>query len=163
MENIDEIDDIINNLQDDNVQVSSSTGGSTKGSDYKKLKIAWISERMAPNILPFEHALIERVMERIRDHLLFIEENTLMLAEKKDMKMKLLIVESELERVKFILRGYLRERLSKIDKYTVYIQKNADSELFKLSESEKSYMERWVAANSSWKPAESIVLETTNL
>lgn len=142
MANIDEIDDIINNLQDDKAFVSSSSGGSVKVSDYNKLKTAWISERMAPNILPFEHALVERIMERIREHLLFIEENTLMLAEKRDMKMKLLIVESELERVKFILRGYLRQRLAKIDKYTVYIQKNADSELFKLSESEKLYMER---------------------
>lgn len=73
---------------------------------------------------------------------MFIEENTIdMRPEEKDLKLKLLIVESELERVKFLIRGYLRMRLSKIDKYTLYIQQN-EGLLKRLSTEEVQYMQR---------------------
>lgn len=74
--------------------------------------------------------------------MMFIEENTIdMRPEEKDLKLKLLIVESELERVKFLIRGYLRMRLSKIDKYTLYIQQN-EGLLKRLSTEEVQYMQR---------------------
>lgn len=44
----------------------------------------------------------------------FIEFNSMDLTQRADIKLKLLIVESDLERVKFLLRGYLRTRLSKV-------------------------------------------------
>lgn len=71
----------------------------------------------------------------------YIEENTLELPPERDIKVKLLIVESELERIKFLVRGYLRSRLTKIDKYTLHIKQNED-QLNKLSEKEIQYMER---------------------
>jgi GINS complex subunit 4 len=74
--------------------------------------------------------------------MMFIEENTIdMRPEEKDLKLKLLIVESELERVKFLIRGYLRMRLAKIDKYTLYIQQN-EGLLKRLSTEEVQYMQR---------------------
>lgn len=73
---------------------------------------------------------------------MFIEENTIdMRPEEKDLKLKLLIVESELERVKFLIRGYLRMRLAKIDKYTLYIQQD-EGLLKRLSTEEVQYMQR---------------------
>lgn len=71
----------------------------------------------------------------------YIEENTLDLPPEKDIKVKLLIVESELERIKFLIRSYLRSRLTKIDKYTLYL-KSDQEQLVKLSEKEVQYMER---------------------
>ncbi|KAL6944679.1 hypothetical protein ACO0RG_001424 [Hanseniaspora osmophila] len=42
----------------------------------------------------------------------------------RDKKLPLLCMEAELERVKFLVRSFIRCRLSKIDKYLVYIRQN---------------------------------------
>lgn len=44
----------------------------------------------------------------------YIEVNSMNLGQHPDTKLKLLIVETELERVKFLIRGYLRQRLAKV-------------------------------------------------
>lgn len=44
----------------------------------------------------------------------YIEINSMNLSQHPDTKLKLLIVETELERVKFLIRGYLRQRLAKV-------------------------------------------------
>lgn len=44
----------------------------------------------------------------------YIEETSMKLKLGNDIQLKVLLVETELERVKFLLRGYLRTRLSKV-------------------------------------------------
>lgn len=82
--------------------------------DLAALKQAWISERMAPELLHFERALVDRVLERIRKQIEYIEMNSMDLTRGTDTKLKLLLVETDLERIKFIMRGYLRARLAKV-------------------------------------------------
>lgn len=82
--------------------------------DLQKLKQAWVSERTAPELLPFVQEIVDRVMGRIRKQIEYIEINSMNMTAAPDAKLKLLIVETDLERVKFVLRGYLRARLLKV-------------------------------------------------
>lgn len=112
-----------------------------KRNDLQLLQEAWIKEKMVPDILPYEEGLIERILERIRKQLEFIEMNSIELqTEEKDIKLMLVIVESELERIQFLIRSYVRLRLQKIDKYALYIQQNS-AEREKLNLDEVTYME----------------------
>jgi GINS complex subunit 4 len=133
-----DVDDIINNLTD-----GLDGGPDQRNSKLQvaKLKAAWINERMSPELLDFEADLLDKIMVRVREQVIFIEEQSMNIQPGTDLKFILLVVESELERIKFLIRGYLRIRLSKIDKYTVLI--SGSQELMgKLSESERAYMER---------------------
>lgn len=135
------IDDILDQLQPQGALKPKDFNLAKE--DVNKLKRAWINERMSPELLNFETALLDRIMERVRTQMEYIEENTLEL-QGSDIKVKLLIVESELERIKFLIRNYLRIRLTKIDKFTLYIQTDED-QLNKLSEKEVDYMNRHAA------------------
>ena len=137
-----EIDDLINNLQPSRKPIKTGSQEDTYlKDDLRLLKQAWTSERMAPELLPFVGSLLDRIMERIRRQVQFIEENSVDLRPGTDIKMQLLIVESELERIKFLVRGYLRCRLTKIDKYSMYFLRN-ESAAKRLSPQEKRYMQR---------------------
>lgn len=46
---------------------SYSSGSSTRDSDLVSLQRIWIAERTAPEILPFDEALIDRIMGRLRE------------------------------------------------------------------------------------------------
>lgn len=146
--------DIIGNFENEFHQgLNASRGGMRgdaiiarqKAEDLKTLQDAWIKEKMVPDILPYEEELIERVLERIRTQLEFIEMNSVELqTQEKDIKLMLVIVESELERVQFLIRSYVRLRLRKIDRYALYIQENGE-ERGKLNADEVTYMEGHLA------------------
>jgi len=57
-----DIDDLLQELDD------SQVPGGTR--DITDLTQSWIAERSAPEILPFQTALLERLMERIRQQVL---------------------------------------------------------------------------------------------
>ncbi|KAH3678370.1 hypothetical protein WICMUC_001387 [Wickerhamomyces mucosus] len=112
-----------------------------KRQDLQLLQTVWINERMAPELLTYEHELIERILSRLRDQVEFIELNSIDIQNTdKDIKLKLVVIESELGRVNFLLRSYLRTRLSKIDRLTVFIR-TSDEFIQRLSEEETIYME----------------------
>lgn len=133
-----DVADIINNLTED-----SHIEGSDHQRKYQveKLKKAWINERMSPELLEFETEVLDKIMVRVREQVEFIEEQSMNIQPGSDLKFILLVVESDLERIKFLIRGYLRVRLSKIDKYTTLISSSQEL-LTKLSESERNYMQR---------------------
>ncbi|KAH3661611.1 hypothetical protein OGAPHI_006459 [Ogataea philodendri] len=113
-----------------------------RAEDLQRLSTAWINERMVPELLPYENELIDRVLIRIRKQVEQIELNSIELqTHEKEIKLRLVVVESELDRVQFLIRSYTRTRLQKIDKYSLYIRSN-DTESAKLSNNELTYMER---------------------
>ena len=112
-----------------------------KRRDLETLKQAWINEKMVPIILPYEEELMKRMFERIRKQLEFIEMNNVELqTQEKDIKLILVLIESELERIQFMIRSYVRLRLRKIDKYALFIQEH-EEEKDKLNNDEITYME----------------------
>lgn len=111
----------------------------TAENDYRKLVNHWRNERCAPELLPFPSLLMARMLRRIEDQMEHIENismgflETEIIDEDEEVKelknnalnngkLPLLCMEAELERVKFVIRSYLRCRLHKIDKYSLYLR-----------------------------------------
>lgn len=115
-----------------------------------ELKKLWVAERMAPTVLPYAGDTLETVMKQVRELVEFIEEKSLLLHEGditssgqdgENIKLQLLVVETELERAKFVARGYLRARLAKIDKNAIYWSTQPPLETC-LSPKEQEYLQR---------------------
>lgn len=108
----------------------------------------WIAERMSPTLLEFQEELLSEITSQVRELVFFIEETSAELTgSEPDSKIRLLIVETELERIKFIARGYLRARLIKLDQHIAYYMQRDTSRREKnetpiLASSERFYAER---------------------
>ncbi|OCK79188.1 GINS complex, Sld5 component [Lepidopterella palustris CBS 459.81] len=103
--------------------------------DLQELTRAWVAERVAPEILPYPDALMERVLERIRKQIELVEEQTGNMDPKTNFR--LIVIQTELERFKFLVRSFLRARITKIDKHPLHISQNS---LSYLSQSESRYL-----------------------
>ncbi|KAK9374586.1 uncharacterized protein V1513DRAFT_415204 [Lipomyces chichibuensis] len=140
-----EIDDLINNLDKEYYSAhpiaNSAYLTTQKSRDLKSLVRLWISERTCPDILPYAHELLDTMLDRVREQVEVIEMNTTSGDASGSAKLKLLFVETEIERVKFLVRGYLRARILKIDKYYMHILNNPDTQT-RLSQSELRYTKR---------------------
>lgn len=106
--------------------------------DVEVLKRVWRNEKSAPEILAYESMLVERVREQIA----LMEENLIAYAENLD-DMMLSIFEMDVNRLMFLLRAYLRIRLSKIERFALHIMRTADL-WDRLSPQEQAYAQKFV-------------------
>lgn len=95
--------------------------------DYDNLIIHWRNERMAPELLKYPLHLMDRMFSRIADQMMHIENLSMGYLDNGDTnaftnKLPLLCMEAEIERVKFVMRSFIRCRLNKIDKYSLYLR-----------------------------------------
>ncbi|KAF2661658.1 GINS complex, Sld5 component [Lophiostoma macrostomum CBS 122681] len=81
--------------------------------DLQELTRGWVAERVAPELLPWPDALMERVLERVRKQIELVEDQTGNMDPKTNFK--LIIIQTELERFKFLVRSFLRARMKKVD------------------------------------------------
>ncbi|KAH7107140.1 hypothetical protein BKA62DRAFT_686093 [Auriculariales sp. MPI-PUGE-AT-0066] len=81
----------------------------------------WLNERHAPDILPFQGELVEHALQLINDQKTLVERLRAYPKTSEEEHFKMGLVQTEMERVKFIVRSYLRTRLFKIEKFTPYI------------------------------------------
>lgn len=127
-----QLDDLINSV---GAHRPNRTAAGSSAS--QQLKHWWIAERQTPVLLKYQQQLLERVVaeiRRLRDH---IEETSLMLLEDNapeevlyhDVKIELLVVETELERAKYIVRAYLRTRMAKIDRFPYFYLEQQQQEV----------------------------------
>ncbi|KAH8675341.1 hypothetical protein BX600DRAFT_507586 [Xylariales sp. PMI_506] len=87
--------------------------------DLQLLTRAWIAERSAPELLDWPaDGLFERINERIKEQIERIEQLTGDMDPKTNFA--LIVIQTELERFKFLVRSYLRARVAKIDRYTLH-------------------------------------------
>ncbi|XP_012172206.1 DNA replication complex GINS protein SLD5 [Bombus affinis] len=103
---------------------------------------AWLNEKFAPEILPHRSDLIECMLQQITH----MEENMKRL-DKGDLR--LMIHRMELDRIKYVISNYLRARLEKIEKYTIYIlsqEANRSSEDCYLSVAELQFAKEFLAS-----------------
>ncbi|KAF1963298.1 GINS complex, Sld5 component [Byssothecium circinans] len=118
MDNIEDIDDILAEITVD------STPQETR--DLQELTRCWVAERVAPELLAWPEDVVERVLERIRKQIELVEDQTGSMDPKTNFR--LIVVQTELERFKFLVRSFLRARLRKIDSYPIHIlEKHNDS------------------------------------
>ncbi|CAR26300.1 ZYRO0B06446p [Zygosaccharomyces rouxii] len=105
--------------------------------DFKQLMRLWRNERCSPELLPYPSLLMSRMLRRVQEQMDHIENVSMGFLEEYESlepaptpnnKLQLLCMEAELERVKFVIRSYLRCRLNKVDKYMLYLRQLNDNE-----------------------------------
>lgn len=111
--------------------------------DVRDLRRAWINEKVAPLILPYKEELVERIASRISSQEDFIRN---MASERRE-ELSNTLYQMELDRVKYLLRSYLRDRLKKIQAYCLHILDRRNLHLYtRLSSKEQEFVKGFVDA-----------------
>ena len=114
--------------------------------DVSRLKRAYVNEKCAPEILPFEHDLMRRVTESVD-----AQESTVAAsraaagsgASSATDDLTAHVYHAELNRIRFLMRAYYRTRLRKIEAHAMHCVKEPDV-LERLSDLEKRYASEYV-------------------
>ncbi|KAI0631542.1 GINS complex Sld5 component [Trametes polyzona] len=102
----------------------------------------WMNERHAPDILPGQELLLGRLLDHIRKQSSDVDLLRADPDSSEDEHFRIMLVQTEVERVKFVIRSYIRTRLHKIEKYARYI--SATPEMHeKLSKAELDHARRY--------------------
>lgn len=109
--------------------------GISAAKNIPQLTEVWMNERNAPELLPYERSLVEPLIAAIEKQAEFVMDQV-------EDKFAGMIYQTEIERIKFLLKSYLRVRLSKIEKYTLYILRQENSDEL-LSPQEVIYARRY--------------------
>ncbi|KAI0526070.1 hypothetical protein F5B22DRAFT_642226 [Xylaria bambusicola] len=129
-----DIDDILREVD----PASQSIPAETR--DLQALTRAWVAERSSPELLHWPaDGLFERVNDRIKQQIERVEEMTGDMDPKTNFA--LIVIQTELERFKYLVRSYLRARIAKIDKHTLHYLSSTDLRA-RLSETEQAYATR---------------------
>ncbi|KAG0041878.1 GINS complex subunit, partial [Gryganskiella cystojenkinii] len=110
----------------------------------RHLTQAWINERAAPDLLQYEQDSVSELLARIEEQTATIDDldsgtETAMIIS--------ILYQTELERVKFVLRSYLRTRISKLERYSTFILADPSSRQ-RLSRAEMTYAENYLRATT---------------
>ena len=129
-----DIDDI---LREVDPSLDPIAGSETR--DLQAITRAWVAERSAPELLAWQPDLLDRVNQRIKRQIEKVEDMTGDLDPKTNFA--LIVIQTELERYKFLVRSLLRARIAKIDKHTLHYLSSDDLRQ-RLSETELAYATR---------------------
>ncbi|PTB67267.1 GINS complex, Sld5 component [Trichoderma citrinoviride] len=129
-----DIDDILREVD------PASHGIPLETRDLQALTRLWVAERSAPELLNWPRdGLFERVNSKIKSQIERIEDMTGDMDPKTNFA--LIVIQTELERYKFLVRSYLRTRIAKIDKHTLHYLSTEDFRQ-RLSPTELAYATR---------------------
>ncbi|KAJ7764747.1 hypothetical protein B0H16DRAFT_1673941 [Mycena metata] len=101
----------------------------------------WMNERHAPDILPAQDVLLSSLLDHIRR-----QSDTIQLlrgdpSTSEEEHIRIMLAQTEVERVKFIVRSYVRTRLYKIETYARYIIANEEVQT-RITTAERDYASR---------------------
>lgn len=102
----------------------------------------WMNERHSPDILPNEGELLAGLLDHIRSQSETVQLLRTDPSSSEEEHFRIVLVQTEVERVKFIVRSYLRTRLFKIEKFARYIMTSPQVQQ-QLSESEVEHARRF--------------------
>lgn len=129
-----DIDDILREVD----PVADSIPSETR--DLQALTRAWVAERCAPELLEWPaNGLFERFNDRIKAQIEKVEDMTGDMDPRTNFA--LIVIQTELERCKYIVRSYLRARIAKIDKHALHYLSTPTMRA-RLSETELAYATR---------------------
>ncbi|OAA73287.1 DNA replication complex GINS protein sld5 [Cordyceps fumosorosea ARSEF 2679] len=129
-----DIDDILREVDPQTHQIPRQTR------DLQALTRRWIAERSAPELLAWpSDGLLERVNDQIKAQIERIENMTGDMDPKTNFS--LIVIQTELERYRFLVRSYLRARIAKIDKHTLHYLSTEEMRS-RLSSTELAYATR---------------------
>jgi hypothetical protein len=105
-----DIDDILADIDHSTLDTSTT--------DLHALTRSWVTERCAPELLPYPTDLLDRTMARIAEQVSKVESAS---DDMRDAKQAfgVVVLQSELERWKFLVRSLIRGRLKKVRSWTV--------------------------------------------
>ncbi|KAL6058788.1 DNA replication complex GINS protein SLD5 [Balamuthia mandrillaris] len=114
--------------------------GVSLNADMGLLRQAFINEVYAPEILAFQSEVVSRLKEQFE-----AQENNVAESTPQDGRDRLVhhILWMDLNRVKYLLAGYLRLRLEKICKYALFIERVSEIQSL-LSANELEFFEKYV-------------------
>ncbi|KAK4105527.1 GINS complex, Sld5 component [Parathielavia hyrcaniae] len=108
--------------------------------DLQDLTRAWVAEKSAPELLPWPaNGLFERINANIKTQIERVEELTGDMDPKTNFA--LIVIQTELERYRYLVRSYLRARLAKIDRHALHYL-STDALRARLSGAELAYATR---------------------
>ncbi|KAF8321336.1 GINS complex Sld5 component [Clavulina sp. PMI_390] len=87
----------------------------------QKLSRFWVDERGAPEILEWQGLVVEEVLNRIHAQAEMVQQLQSDPRTSEEEYFRIILIQTEAERVKFLVRSYLRARLHKIEKYAAHI------------------------------------------
>jgi len=76
---------------------------------------------MSPELLPYQHLLVENICKEISQKEREISSRQTSAGKSSDIRFYLNIQRMEVERVKYLLKSYLRCRIIKIEKFLIFI------------------------------------------
>ncbi|KAK0191483.1 hypothetical protein F5146DRAFT_1048890 [Armillaria mellea] len=98
----------------------------------------WMNERHAPTILAAQEQLLGLLLDHIRRQTDTVQALRGDPSTSEEEHIRIMLVQTEVERVKFIVRSYIRTRLYKIEKYARFITADAEIQT-RLTTAEKAY------------------------
>ncbi|KAG7085682.1 hypothetical protein E1B28_003227 [Marasmius oreades] len=108
----------------------------------EKLTRHWMNERHCPDILPAEDELLSSLLDHIRRQSEAVQLLRGELSTSEEEHLRIMLVQTEVERIKFVLRSYIRTRLWKIEKYARHIVGNEEMQA-RLTTSELEHARRF--------------------
>ncbi|KAK6364815.1 GINS complex subunit [Exophiala oligosperma] len=124
--------------------------------DHQLLVRAWTSERCAPDLLPYPEDLMGRVMSRVQNQIIRIEDMASGMGDggfssaanfgdqkgsTQNSNLILSILQTDLGRTQFLVRSLLRIRLSKLTKHAMhYLRLTEDRKSLYLSSAETQFV-----------------------
>ncbi|TFK38458.1 hypothetical protein BDQ12DRAFT_605697 [Crucibulum laeve] len=107
----------------------------------EKLTRHWMNERHAPDILPAQEDLLGTLLDHLRRQSEVVQLLRGDPSTSEEEHIRIVLVQTEIERVKFIVRSYVRTRLFKIEKYARFITTNAEIQT-RLTAAERDHASR---------------------
>lgn len=103
------------------------------------MKQLYLQEKMSPELLPYQHLLVENICKSIssKEREIANQAANKNKQNSADVRFYMNIRQMEVERVKYILKSYLRARIIKIEKHLLYIVEKDKANL--LSKAEMDY------------------------
>mmetsp|Transcript_790 Transcript_790/g.1994 ORF Transcript_790/g.1994 Transcript_790/m.1994 type:complete len:215 (-) Transcript_790:168-812(-) len=100
--------------------IYGQAGEEEEESVVDQLKRVWKNERCAPNLLQYEKELVDMVKEALDQQQDYVDSMRKTMTD-ETMIFMLKLLELEVDRIRFVLRAYLRARMCKIQKYNMFL------------------------------------------
>jgi hypothetical protein len=113
------IQSIIEQFGQEHGVVEDRPTDTTHATQLSALIQAWINERAAPELLYYEEELVNALRTRLEAQMNMIDDRLDHATEQN--ALATVLYQTEVERVKFVLKSYLRARLYKVIYYCIYI------------------------------------------
>ncbi|KAI9253825.1 hypothetical protein BDA99DRAFT_562785 [Phascolomyces articulosus] len=135
------LNEFSSSLQDTQIFEGASIADGFLESDdtIKQLTNAWMNERNSPELLTYKGYLVNELVEALDFQANRILETPMTTHQDK---LNSMLYQNEIERIKFIIKSYLRTRLHKIEKCTLDLLRNSDIEEL-MSDKELAYAKKY--------------------